>query len=664
MATAAATTSELQVRLCGSSAKIPLQANEGLEALRARVAGAFGLTSSFDLVGPEGQPLRTDEDAIQAALKENEPGSAMRPLAVRAGEDALLDLERAHEESGGLRWALLRQLLGDLRTKNAELAAAIGEGQHRTTLLEQQLLHEKNAREATGSALKAELAELKDIIAADIQKTRQESQASLEAAVADFTSKIKFSSASQTQALQAAIDVSQEGLRTESACRQREADEALRRLEELRKELCSESNARAEALTKAAAAMTSELDAKMTAESKERFALKASLEAADTSQGKALEEMAARHTSAVTSIEMSLAEVDKRLQVESTARAAGLLSADASSKSLTSDFTGKLESLKASIDDRFSSIDGMEIRLRSLIDAEKVSREEGDKTYEEPLREVSCKLEANMLERKTSEEKAAAVLATLQEVAFREQRAREAAGSEVGRLIGALTIRLDAQEKKTAEASTAARAEADKLQRAMVDFMTQERTARESTCKEIAIADSKKHSDWAEEARKARTDQAEESRQWAQTLVESLSTRLQDEQQARFQELKRCCEELADSRSQQTRRDLTEEVRRVDLATTQAMTKQQASLEEERKRYDQQAKTAAQEVKAALDAHGEFAEALEKEQRLLIARLQEIVDKESQARDSVTKRVSLAEFDLQKVKGHLPILFAPPSSFR
>ena len=43
------------------------------------------------------------------------------------GEDALLDLERAREESGVLRWALLRQILADMRARMAEMSSNISD---------------------------------------------------------------------------------------------------------------------------------------------------------------------------------------------------------------------------------------------------------------------------------------------------------------------------------------------------------------------------------------------------------------------------------------------------------------------------------------------------------------------------------------------------------
>lgn len=55
----------VQVRLCNSAAKVSLSPEDGIGALKSRVAGAFGLTAPFDIVGPDGR-LTTDEDAAQA----------------------------------------------------------------------------------------------------------------------------------------------------------------------------------------------------------------------------------------------------------------------------------------------------------------------------------------------------------------------------------------------------------------------------------------------------------------------------------------------------------------------------------------------------------------------------------------------------------------------
>ena len=109
----------LQVRLCGSTAKVAIGSEDGLEALKGRVASAFNLTAPFDLVAPSEGRLADDQDARRAVQKDAE-------LRVSAGEDALLDLERAREESGVLRWALLRQILHEVKVKATETSVNVG----------------------------------------------------------------------------------------------------------------------------------------------------------------------------------------------------------------------------------------------------------------------------------------------------------------------------------------------------------------------------------------------------------------------------------------------------------------------------------------------------------------------------------------------------------
>ncbi|CAE6948088.1 unnamed protein product [Symbiodinium sp. CCMP2592] len=83
---------QVQVRLCNSATKVPFLPDDGLDALKSRAAGAFGLKAPFDIIGPEGTRLATDADAARALLN----GSG--ELAISTGEDALLDLERARED--------------------------------------------------------------------------------------------------------------------------------------------------------------------------------------------------------------------------------------------------------------------------------------------------------------------------------------------------------------------------------------------------------------------------------------------------------------------------------------------------------------------------------------------------------------------------------------
>ena len=100
----------------------------------------------------------------------------------------MLDLERAREESGVLRWALLRQILGDMRTKMAEMSSNISEGQHQRVVLEQHLVRERSLREAMQGTLKNELVELKEHLTVEIHKLRQESKKGLDEATSALDS--------------------------------------------------------------------------------------------------------------------------------------------------------------------------------------------------------------------------------------------------------------------------------------------------------------------------------------------------------------------------------------------------------------------------------------------------------------------------------------------
>jgi len=161
---------------------------------------------------------------------------------------------------------------------------------------------------------------------------------------------------------------------------------------------------------------------------------------------------------------------------------------------------------------------------------------------------------------------------------------------------------------------------------------------------------------------------AEENRMWAQALVDRLSGDLKGERMSLFQELNRRCEELfdakADANAERVRNEFAIQIKSVNVATSEVARKQQNTMDEERHRYERQARVAAQEVKAALDAHGELAEALKNEQSLLISRVQEALQQEAKCREGLGSHVGNLEMDMQKVKGHLPILFASPSAFR
>lgn len=245
-----------------------------------------------------------------------------------------------------------------------------------------------------------------------------------------------------------------------------------------------------------------------------------------------------------------------------------------------------------------------------------------------------------------------------------EEQAREAALTEASRLQGLLEARLETLEAGLKDTAVGLKAEISKLEENFSKFCAEEQVARDVAKQDLEAAHLSKHEALSEEMRRAHERQTEESRQWAQTLVERLSNDLRGEREALFQELNRRCEELAKLNAEQIRLEMAAELQKVDSTSSEMLLKQKAMLEEEKHRYEHQASVAACEVKAALDAHGDFAEALEAEQRLIVERWTEQLTKEAAQRHELMKRLGVVEMDVQKVRGHLPILFASPTAFR
>lgn len=643
----------VQVRLCSSAAKVPLSPEEGIGALKSRVAGAFGLTAPFDILGPEGR-LTTDEDAAQALKGE---GSE---LSISTGEDALLDLERAREESGVLRWALLRQILADMRTRMAEMSSNISEGKHKAAVLEQQLVRERSSREAIQTALRNELVASKEELAVEIHKVRQESKRNLDEAISGLQQQVQILAKEHSDALDSKEAALKEALQTESAGRLREADENLRRFQELRDTVGQESTARAQAVEKALGAVHA-TEQRLSAESSARRELQGQTEAAIGKRSNEIQQLETKLNSFISSMQSSLADTNGKLEAEETLRASGLEKLENSTEALRQELGLRLAQLEGNIHETMAKLEN---DLKATVMEVKEKAQQEGQQQKDALQELCGKLEEETTNRRQSEQRTAGTMSGLQVAISNEEQAREAALTEASRLQGLLEARLETLEAGLKDTAVGLKAEISKLEENFSKFCAEEQVARDVAKQDLEAAHLSKHEALSEEMRRAHERQTEESRQWAQTLVERLSNDLRGEREALFQELNRRCEELAKLNAEQIRLEMAAELQKVDSTSSEMLLKQKAMLEEEKHRYEHQASVAACEVKAALDAHGDFAEALEAEQRLIVERWTERLTKEAAQRHELMKRLGVVEMDVQKVRGHLPILFASPTAFR
>ncbi|CAE6948045.1 HERC1 [Symbiodinium sp. CCMP2592] len=331
-----------------------------------------------------------------------------------------------------------------------------------------------------------------------------------------------------------------------------------------------------------------------------------------------------------------------RLQAETAARASEVERLEGTLRGQRSEIDAQIVSLQSANLERQDSVKELGPAMKALVAEERDAAQKQHSQLLDRITQLTTRVDAEIVERRQTDERTGGKLETLQEALGREQRAREAAMSENGRAVGTLATRLDGQEKALPELDAAIRAEVSKLEDSMASFRQEERSAREVATADLSGAQARKHEAMTEEIRREHAAHKEETKklQGGRKVTHysfSTSTCSPDgttvdlsgkpevglDDGRTFDELNRRCQEVSTLSAQQMRAELAVEVKRLDQALPGLEEKFKVLLAQERCHHEHQAQVAAQEVKAALEAHGELAEALESEQRLVVQRLTE-----------------------------------------
>lgn len=670
-----------------------MKPHEGLGDLHARVAGAFGLTAPFDLVGPEGAPLRSDADAARAA---GSPGSAAAGgspthVIVAASEEALLDLERAHEESGAMRWALLRQLITGLRTQIAEVVVIVGESKHQAARLDEQLVREQTARESGDASLRVEVQALADGLRGEARRERQELRAAFTAGISDLERRLEELAGRQSAALREEAEVLRQELQGERDDRQRQGDEARRRGEELARCMEQADQAGRRGLEECAAALE-KLKAQLDAESKERLAAddrttkaRASLASELRAEFRsALDSASPQRDAQLAKLEAALEDAKKEAQKELNTRASKLEEVHHSTAqkvaAVAKDTDARLAAhhteVRSYVEGRLAQIGNSEPRVREIVEQEAKlllvqeasAREAGLQKLRGELEglQLQERLQQEAAERRAGLDKALAAAASAMEAARSEVKARELAitaafagrDEEMHALIG----RVQEEERARAADSKALRAETAEA----CGANGRELEALRAALQELREAAPGQRESLLDEVWRALASQADECSALARQL-ESCESRigmeLREESGARLAELQRHCEGLTVDAMARMRAEFDDGVQQVEARSLERSKAYTFALKEHRVACDTQARIAAADVKAALDANSEVAAALENSQQLLLEHINKQLEEGDIKQDTSLRRVASLEQDMKKVRGHLPILFASPHAF-
>ncbi|CAE7379924.1 HERC1, partial [Symbiodinium pilosum] len=308
----------------------------------------------------------------------------------------------------------------------------------------------------------------------------------------------------------------------------------------------------------------------------------------------------------------------------------------------------QIAALQSASQERFNSLKELDPAMKALVAEEREAAQKQHLQLLDRLTQLTARVDAEIADRRQAEDRTGGKLESLQQALGREQLAREAAMSENGRAVGTLASRLDGQERALPELGDALKADFSKLEATTMAFRQEERAAREAASTDLTEVQTRKHEAMMEDIRREHAGHKEESRKWALTMVERLSEDLRKERETLFEELNRRCQEVVKLSHDQLRSEIAGEVKRLDASLPSLEEKLKVMLAQERCHHEHQSQVSAQEVKAALEAHGELAEALESEQRLVVQRLTEGLQREGAARSDAMKRLQILELDVQK----------------
>jgi len=654
-AVATAEPSAIQVGLCGRAARVELRPDEGLNELRTRVANAFGLTAPFDLINSQGVPMRTDMDTILPRA-----GGALPEITIDAGEELLLDLEHAHEETGAIRWVMLRKVLAGLRRQVAEAHAGIADSQHRAAILDEQLVRERSSREAADSAASSDLRGLVRQLEDDIKRSQREAQAALKASAAEmhrsFEESLKQLAIKCTRET---ADVAQE-LQTEKEVRNSSAFLAAEGLVAVQAAVKEEAEVREKELQLLREAIAG-VQASVGCERSERLISQTKVETDIAELGVRLLEEQSLRDHAVRTMKESLGEAQGDLHREGLKREEALEAASKHIQEVAAKAEADLKIHEVAFADRLDELAKLEGMIVQLTDQERSERQIGDGSLAATLEDLTNQIGSLTDTVSLGEQRLQRAITEAVSVAESGRSSLEQKiDVSIAASLASLQSSIEAERLSRGSGMDAIRQDVEVLDAVVQKFKMDNEVAFTA----VAAAQDSKREEAMQEVRRMHKCHSEEQREWARLLVEQLSKDLRTEHEALQLDNLQRGQNFALTATEHVKVELLAEVSRIDSSAADRKRLQDAAMSEYQKLREAEAQQTASEVRECLTSHSDFMEALEREQQILINRLNEGLAFEDQKREGLGQRIQGVESDMHKVKGHLPILFAVPTAFR
>lgn len=420
-----------------------------------------------------------------------------------------------------------------------------------------------------------------------------------------------------------------------------------------------EVEARAKERQEAQGAIAS-VQASVDLERSERNALQAKMDSQIAELGANLAQEHSAILRDLESTKSSLGEAREALRAEGLRREQGLEAAARHIQDSAVAAEEKMNQHQAQLHERLDKLDDLEGLVIDLTDKERAKREIGMAEMARAVEDFKIKINSHVSQQSELEDR---LNKAIKDAADVSDKARSALGEKLDRQASkadAFSASLEAERQARGSDLESARKHRDTVREDV------EQTKREfkELCAALTASEAGKREEHMLEVNRIHKAHGEEQREWASMLIEGLRKDLRGEHEANISECRRRGEEIACEAAERVRTDVMAQVSRIESSTAELLRAQDATLREDRARRESEAQQTATEVRDCLTSHSDFMEALEHEQQILIKRLNEGLSSEDQKCEGLDYRIHAMEFDMQKVKGHLPILFAVPGCFR
>lgn len=572
-------------------------------------------------------------------------------LVLGEGEEALLALERAHGSSSAQQWSVLCEVLAEIRRQVGEALVAVADGQRRAAVADEHFLRERSKRESADAALRADLRCLGEQFRGEVSRCASDARDALNSCVADLDARLGKLQDFESE-VQARNEALRQEFRVECGVSRSSHDQLLQALSEMRQAARVEAGAHAVAVsqTQEEVRKVEELLTTTARQHEERVdQIHSKFESLIQEERNRRERDASRQQDNVEALRTVVSK-------EASGTSGSVRILHEKLEEVASAMRGAMSDQRTYLEEEIRKVSSQNALLHGSLADEVAARHLADSQMALMAEDVAA-LQGEVSALRQADEHLSNVVDERFAEITRALQAHREKDAERGRVVDSIRAQVD-QERSTRVAEVGGlQTECRQLAAEAARLCAGLSEVAQST-KDLEEVGAQKRAEIVDEARRLHSAQADDNREWARLLVDQVTSDVRSKCEAACGEVKRQLLETSENLVGEVRQEFVSEMLRLEALAQGVGVAQAKTRTQDKEFLETQARATAEKVRGALEAHSEFGEALEQEQRRLIARVNEGFAQTSTTCGGLERRVHHLEFNMQRVRGHLPILFA------